>query len=289
MANRQSAAVPALLLCRGQFTTRGESSYNSRMELFDTHCHLDVEAFAPDRDKVLKRSRATGVRRMLVPAIEASAWPALVDLCRKEDGLYFALGLHPVFVDRHKDADLDSLQSTVDRERPVAIGEIGLDYFIKSLDQQRQQQLLEAQLAIARNADLPVILHVRKAHDRMLQTLRRQKLCGGIVHAFNGSEQQAQQYMDMGFCLGFGGMLTYARSHKIRHLAATLAREWLVLETDAPDMAVASHQGERNSPEYLPECVQALAEVRGEPVAEVARYTTENAIRVLGLNQGAPA
>lgn len=253
------------------------------MDLIDTHCHIDVEEFAADRDAVLARSRAAGVSRMLVPAVAARGWRFLLDLCRREAGLLPALGLHPVYLDRHTDADVAALAEWVGRERPVAVGEIGLDYFVEELDRQRQQALFEAQLQVARAADLPVILHVRKAHDQVLATLRRIRVRGGIAHAYNGSLVQAQQYIDLGFKLGFGGMLTYERSSKLRTLARELPLEALVLETDAPDLTVASHRGERNSPEYLPECLQALAEVRGESPAVVAQATTCNAEQVFGL------
>jgi TatD DNase family protein len=166
----------------------------------------------------------------------------------------------------------------------VAIGEIGLDYFIENLDRDRQQELFETQLRIAREADLPVIVHVRKAHDQVLKTLRRIQVRGGIIHAFNGSLQQGEQYLELGFRLGFGGTLTYEGSKRIRRLARDLPLSAIVLETDAPDIAVASHRGERNSPEYLPECLAALAEVRGEDPAFLAQATGRNAEAVLGLH-----
>lgn len=254
------------------------------MELIDTHCHIDVEEFAADRAAVLARSRQAGVTRLVVPAVMAGGWRHLLDLCRREPGLLPALGLHPVYLDRHRDADVEALADWVAREQPVAVGEIGLDYFVTGLDRKRQQFLFEAQLGIARDADLPVILHVRKAHDQVLATLKRSRVRGGIAHAFNGSLQQAQQYIDLGFKLGFGGMLTYARSNKLRALARALPLEALVLETDAPDMTVAAHHGERNSPEYLPDCLQALAEVRDADPEAIALATSRNAERALNLN-----
>ena len=253
------------------------------MELIDTHCHIDVEEFDADRDAVLAHSRHAGVTRMLVPAVLARGWPFLLDLCRREAGLLPALGLHPVYLDQHSDADVAALAEWVERERPVAVGEIGLDYFVEDLDRQRQQALFEAQLQVARAAGLPVILHIRKAHDQVLATLKRIRVRGGIAHAYNGSLQQAQQYIDLGFKLGFGGMLTYERSSKLRALASELPLDALVLETDAPDLTVASHRGERNSPEYLPECLRALAEMRGESPETIALATTRNAEQVLGL------
>ncbi len=254
------------------------------MELFDSHCHIDVEEFDADRDTVLQRTRQAGVTRMLVPAVHRQGWRFLLDYCQVNPGLYPALGLHPVYLQQHRDEHISELAQWVEQEKPLAIGEIGLDYFVTELDRERQQTLFEAQLEIARDANLPVALHVRKAHDQILNTLKRIRVRGGFSHAFNGSEQQAQQYIDLGFKLGFGGMLTYERSSKIRHLAKVLPLDAIVLETDAPDMTVAAHRGERNSPEYLPDCLQALSDVRQEDPESIARQTTHNAMQVLGLN-----
>lgn len=254
------------------------------MELIDTHCHLDLPAFDVDRDAVLERSRARGVLTMVVPGVQAADWDGLLGLCRKEAGLYPALGLHPVYLEQHRlNEDIRQLEARLGAERPVAVGEIGLDFAVAGLDRERQQALFEAQLECARNADLPVILHVRKAHDRVLATLKRIRVRGGIAHAFNGSLQQAAQYRELGFRLGFGGMLTYERSTRLRALAHALPLDAIVLETDAPDMTVVQHHGERNSPEYLPYCLEALAKVRNEPVERVARQTTRNARDVFGL------
>jgi TatD DNase family protein len=253
------------------------------MRLIDTHCHLDVEEFAADRDAVVARARAAGVSDFVIPGIYREEWPQLIAFCRSGPGLHPALGLHPVYLARHTEADLAELPVWVEREQPLAIGEIGLDFQLRDLDRVRQQEVLERQLAVAREFRLPVLLHVRKAHDEMLRTLRRAKLDGGICHAFNGSLQQAQQYLDLGFKLGFGGMLTYERSNKLRALARALPLNALVLETDAPDLTVASHRFERNSPEYLPEILQALAGVREADPAVVAAATSANAREVLGL------
>ena len=253
------------------------------MELIDTHCHLDVGAFEADRDVVLAASRDAGVRGIVVPAIAAPGWSALRALCATHADLHPAYGLHPVFIADHGDGDLAALEAQLDAGDAVAVGEIGLDHFVPGLDRDRQRALLDAQLAIAATAGLPVLLHVRKAHDAMLAALRRARVPGGIAHAFNGSLEQAGRYLDLGFRLGFGGMLTFERSRKLRALARDLPPEALVLETDAPDLAVASHRGERNSPAYLPEVLAALAEVRDEAAEAVAAQTTRNAREALRL------
>jgi TatD DNase family protein len=257
--------------------------YNFVMLLIDTHCHLDVEEFAPDRMEVIARARAAGVGEIVVPGIYREEWADVETLCANDPGLHPALGLHPAYLDRHREADVSELRERVAHARPVAIGEIGLDHFVKGLDRTRQLALFESQLHVARDHLLPVLLHVRKAHDEVLAALRRQDIRGGICHAFNGSLQQAEKYLERGFRLGFGGMVTYQRSNRLRGLARDLPLEAIVLETDAPDMTVASHRFERNSPEYLPEVAAALAEIRGVDVDTVARTTTANARAVLGL------
>ncbi len=232
---------------------------------------------------MLAVSRAVGVTGIVVPAVAAAGWPGVGTLCSAHADLHAAYGLHPVYVAEHADADLGALEKTLARGDAVAVGEIGLDHAVPGLDRDRQRVLFEAQLAIAAAAGLPVLLHVRKAHDTVLAALRRARVIGGIAHAFNGSLQQAGHYLDLGFRLGFGGMLTYERSRRLRALASALPPEALVLETDAPDLVVASHRGKRNSPAYLPEVCAALAGVRGCSPAEAAALTTRNARAVLRL------
>jgi TatD DNase family protein len=258
-------------------------AYNIFMDLIDTHCHLDVADFDPDRARVLQNARAGGVHGIVIPGVTAAGWAGLHALCEHEPDLYPAYGLHPVYLDAHHEGDTDRLREYLAQGGAVAVGEIGLDYYLKDLDRARQQSLFEAQLELARDARLPVILHVRKAHDLVLETLRRIRVTGGIAHAFNGSLQQAERYIELGFMLGFGGMLTYERSSKLRALAAALPAQALVLETDAPDLVVQRHRGERNSPEYLTDCLAALAEVRNEAPEDLARQTTANARAVLRL------
>ena len=253
------------------------------MDLIDTHCHLDCPEFDPDRAAVLARARAVGVTDLVIPAITRAGWPGLLDLCAADPGLHPALGLHPVYLDAHDASDLGALERAVADRRPVALGEIGLDFFVAGLDRERQQRLFEAQLVIARDAGLPVLLHVRRAHAEVLAVLGRIRVRGGIAHAFSGGLAEARRYGELGFALGFGGMLTFERSTRLRRLAAALPPAAVVLETDAPDLTVAAHRGERNSPEYLPDVLAALAEVRGEDPAQVAARTSATARAVLGL------
>ncbi len=249
--------------------------------LIDTHCHLDVAEFDPDRLAVLQRTRAAGVSALVIPGIHREGWAGLLALCADHADLYPALGLHPLTLDQHQWSDLLILEEWLAVTQPLAIGEIGLDYFQKDgPDPDGQRAYFEAQLSIARAAGLPVLLHVRRAHDEVLAILARLRVTGGIAHAFNGSLEQARRYGDLGFCLGFGGMITFERSTRLRRLAKNLPLNALVLETDAPDLTVASHQGERNSPEYLPEILASLAAIRHEDPQTLAMATTANAWRV---------
>lgn len=253
--------------------------------LFDSHCHLDFPAFDADRQDVIRACREAGLAGIVVPGVTAATWPRLLEVVAGEPGfLHAALGLQPLFLDEHRDADLKALRAAVETHQPVAVGEIGLDYYDKRLERGRQRELFRAQLAIAREADLPVILHVRKAHEEVLGTLRQARVCGGVAHAFNGSLQQARRYIDLGFKLGIGGAMTHERARKLRAMVRELPLEAMVLETDAPDMAPAGHRGERNSPAYLPEVVAALSELRGEAPEALARATSRNVQDVFKLN-----
>ena len=255
------------------------------MQITDSHCHIDVADFEADRDAVLADCRAQGVSRIVVPGVAAPGWDKLLRLCRQQPGLYPALGLHPIYLDQHGENDLEMLaQRLAEESDVVAVGEIGLDFYLPELDRQRQIALFEAQLVIAVKADLPVILHVRKAHDQVISILKRLRPKGGIAHAFNGSLEQAQHYIELGFKLGFGGMMTYKRATRLRQLAKQLPLETIVLETDAPDMSGEICHGQRNSPQYLPQYLQALAQIRDDSVEHIAAVTTENVVAVLALN-----
>ncbi len=245
--------------------------------MIDTHCHLDFAAFDADRDEVFERAKISGLTGFVIPAVKQSSWQALIKLCAQYDNVYYALGLHPIFIREHQADDVQLLRDSVESSQPVAIGEIGLDFYDRSLALEKQLDLFERQLAVACDVQLPVILHVRKAHQEVLACLEKFPVTGGVVHAFNGSMQIAERYMEHNFKFGFGGMLTYERSSKLRKLAKQLPLESIVLETDSPDMTVEAHRGQRNSPEYLPDCLAALAQVREMDIDVVAEQTTHNA------------
>ena len=253
------------------------------MQLFDTHCHIDLPEFDQDREQVLAAAAKQGINMIMVPAITQAYWYKLLEICADHDQLYPALGLHPMYLSEHKKADLRLLESALAETSSAAMGEIGLDFYVKDLDRGAQIELLDAQFSIARSADLPVILHCRKAYDDLIQLLGKHDLKGGITHAFNGSLQQAEKLIDLGFKLGFGGTLTYKRSTKLRKLAQQLPLECMVLETDSPFMTVSQHQGERNSPAYLPYILQSLSKIKNESTERIALQTYQNSLEVFSI------
>ncbi len=261
----------------------------------DTHCHLDAAEFDPDRAEVVQRARAAGVHQMVLPGVAVAHIEALQRLARGE-GLPYALGIHPLYVDQAGPDDLQILRQALQASRSdpllAAVGEIGLDHFVPGLDRARQQDFYLAQLRLAREFDLPVILHVRRSADALLHGLRRLPVRGGIAHAFNGSDPQAQAFVARGFKLGFGGAMTFERALRIRELARTLPLSALVLETDAPDIPpqwlyrtaaqrAAGQPNGRNEPAELPRLGECLAALRGMPVAELADGTSANAREAL--------
>ncbi|WP_299452425.1 TatD family hydrolase [uncultured Pigmentiphaga sp.] len=258
--------------------------------LIDTHCHLDAAEFDADRREVARQAREAGVRAIVIPAVARENFEAVRELAHEIDGAY-ALGIHPMYVRHAQEGDLDRLREAVmrafDDPRFVAVGEIGLDFFVaeiaSGLERERQEHFYQVQLKLAAEFGLPVLLHVRRSQDVLLKYLRRIDVPGGIAHAFNGSRQQADLFVQRGFALGMGGEMTYERSRNIRRLAGEMELSALVLETDAPDIPPAwlPRDDRRNAPAELPRMAQVLAGLRGVSVDAIAAATTANACRVL--------
>jgi TatD DNase family protein len=272
-------------------------------DFIDTHCHLDAWETDAEAIEVALRARSVGVRHCVIPAVEAANFERVRALAHASGNSY-CLGIHPLYVPTASVHDLQKLrdQLTLHRgdARLVAVGEIGLDFFVPSLTQpamrDKQEHFYRAQLRMAREFDLPVVLHVRRSADRLLKHLRElaspERPWSGIAHAFNGSEVQAQAFMKLGFKLGFGGAVTYERALQLRHLATTLPLDALVLETDAPDIpphwlyATAAQRAQgvaqgRNTPGELPRIAEDLAQLRGLTHATLARATLDNACAAL--------
>ena len=265
--------------------------------LIDTHCHLDAPEFDADRPAVIERARQAGVRGIVIPAVMRANFAVVRDLAHATPGACYALGIHPLYVDRSDEADLDALDAALaaarDDPRLVAIGEIGLDFFVPAFNtpelRVRQERFYTRQLDLARRHGLPVLLHVRRSQDTLLKHLRRRPPIGGIAHAFNGSFQQAEQFIAQGFALGMGGAMTFERALQIRRLAAEFPAEALVLETDAPDIPPAwlgrgpdgRPRPARNEPAETAGIARTLAELRGVETETLVGQCFANGCRVL--------
>lgn len=251
--------------------------------LIDSHCHLDASEFDADRARVVANASAAGVTRQIVPAITAGSWPKLREVCAMAPGLHPAYGLHPMYLGQHLQTHLTDLRAWLERERPVAVGECGLDYFVEGLDPRQQQVYFDGQLALAREFDLPVIVHARRAVDAVIAAIRKIGGLRGVVHSFSGSHEQARQLWQLGFLVGLGGPVTYERANRLRRLAATMPLEYLLLETDAPDQPDSGIRGQRNEPARLVTVRDTIAALRGIDADEVASTTTRNAERLFRL------
>jgi len=272
--------------------------------LIDTHCHLDADEFGGTQADIVRDAQLAGVSRIVVPAVARANFDSVRSLCEQYPSCAPAYGIHPMYTDtaicphpsplpqvgegandslrEYKINDLLVLRDYLQQHRPIAVGEIGMDFFINHYDQARQEFFFVEQLKLACEFDLPVLLHIRKATDTILKHLRQHKVKGGIAHAFNGSRQQADEFIKLGFKLGFGGAMTYLRATKLRELATTLPLDSIVLETDAPDIPPDFlERGQPNKPEYVSRIAHTLATLRNMSLEEIAQATTANAFAVL--------
>ena len=250
--------------------------------LIDSHCHLDALEFNQEQDIIVKLALEHGVEKIIVPAVNRKSFDDVINLRKKFPNCFYALGFHPMYINDMKDDDLDTLQTYLKTYEPVAVGEIGLDFFVTKDNQSLQEEIFVTQLKVASKFDLPVIMHVRQAIDDVLKNLRRYPVKGGIAHAFNGSMQQAHAFIELGFKLGFGGAMTYKRATHIQALAKSLPIESIVLETDAPDIPPSwlGHKG-RNSPKELNQIAIFFAELRGMDLTSVIEISHQNTLDAL--------
>ncbi len=253
------------------------------MQLVDSHSHFDAAEFDADRAEAHARAVAAGVAIQIVPAVNAAGWPKLRQVCADLPGLWPAYGLHPMYLDAHRPEHLRELRAWIERERPVAVGECGLDYFVEGLDAEAQAFYFDGQLRLAREFDLPVIVHARRAVDAVIAAVRRIGGLRGVVHSFSGSAEQAAQLHRLGFLLGIGGPATYERAARLRGIVAGMPLEQLLLETDSPDQPDAAHRGQRNEPAHLVEVLDAVAALRRMPRDALAAATRDNAARLFNL------
>ena len=291
--------LPGECFCSAASDTMHASMYS----WIDSHCHLDAPEFDADREQVRVRARQSGVAVCVVPAVTADNFDTVRKLAHQFGDAY-ALGIHPLYVPQAQDSDLALLDSQLllyrNDPRLVAVGEIGLDYFVPALcappQRERQEYFYQEQLRLAARHGLPVILHVRRSADQLLRSLRRLLPRGaawsGIAHAFSGSLQQANGFLQLGFKLGFGGAMTHGRALQLRRLASSLPLDVLVLETDAPDIPphwmyrTAAERGAgatqgRNEPGQLPRVAAELAALRAIDVGALAAATRQNTVAAL--------
>ena len=258
----------------------------------DTHCHVDALEFQDILMEMMVRTAGEGVQAILLPTVQASDWDQATSLVNQYSkqipGLVYTLGIHPLYVQKAKESDIDFLkiqiEKSLDDPRFVGVGEIGLDYFVEGLDPIRQEYFFHAQLDLAEQFQLPVILHVRRSQDAILKALRKRKVTSGIAHAFNGSHQQAEQFIELGFKLGFGGAATYDRALQIRRLLQEMPLECIVTETDSPDIPPAwlkEEGGKFNEPALLPRIASQLAKIRGVSDEVFACAVWQNAMEAL--------
>jgi TatD DNase family protein len=252
----------------------------------DTHCHFDFPPFVDDAAASVARAADQHVRQIIIPAVTADRFDRVLALANQHDALFAALGLHPLFITQHDDAALSQLADCLKQPHPrlVAIGEVGLDLYMENPHFERQRALLEDQLHLAKQANLPVILHSRRTHDQLFSLLRKRALpATGVVHGFAGSLAQAQAFVKLGYAIGVGGTITYERAQKTRNTIAALPLSCLLLETDAPDMPLAGYQGQPNRPERAALVFETLCQLRPEPPEAIAAALNANTRRIFNL------
>nr|WP_242533218.1 TatD family hydrolase [Niveibacterium umoris] len=249
--------------------------------MIDTHIHLDATEYAETRNKVIEDARATGVATFVLPGVSPANFAPVQALAEQHQDVVPAYGIHPLYVGDTDESGLEQLRAQLQNGGAVAVGEIGLDYFVADADRTRQEAFYVAQLKLAREFGLPVLLHIRRAQDDVLKHLRRITVRGGIAHAFNGSRQQADTFIAMGFKLGFGGAMTYDGSSRIRALVRDLPLEAIVLETDGPDIPPAWRPGGPSLPSELLRYASLVAELRGDTLERVIAQTGANAVAAL--------
>lgn len=254
-----------------------------QMRLIDTHCHFDEPDFGADRESLVQQMQAVGVTDLVFPAVTAATWPRLKAICASSPHFHASYGLHPIYLAQHRPEHVQELRGWLESEQPVAVGECGLDFYLPELNVQQQEELFVAHLQLAREFDLPLIIHARRSVDIIIKHIRRFPGSSGVIHSFAGSQQQADTFIKLGFCLGVGGTCTYPRANRLRTILAEVPLEMLLLETDAPDQPDSQWRGKRNDPTRLPVIAATLAELRGDTIAHIADITTQNAQRLFRL------
>ncbi len=253
------------------------------MPLIDSHCHLDDDRFDRDRDGIVERARALGIEKFVIPSTTANRWPKVKQVAESYAGMYPTYGLHPMFIEQHQAAHLRELDEWLDREKPLAVGECGLDFYHSRVDEKWQLQLFCEQLQLAKNHRLPVIVHVRKAMDQVIRLVKKNSPISGVIHSFSGSLQQALQLIDFGFKLGIAATVGFERAKKLRAVVARVPDHGLLLESDAPDQPGVNHRGELNEPAYIVEHLETIAALRETSEPELIELLQRNSVELFNF------
>lgn len=252
-------------------------------KLIDSHCHLDFEVFDDDREKVLQRAKDHNISDIVIPGTEKKYWERINQLCTKHSQLHACYGLHPYWIKSHDKQDVTALDNYISHNPAIALGECGLDFRAEQADKKTQLFFFEAQLAIAENCQLPVVIHSVRATEIVIQTIKKYKNIKGMIHSYSGSAEQALQLIDLNFHISLGGSVTYDNAKKIRATAKSIPLTSLLIETDSPDQADQKNFGKRNEPAYLINTVNTIAELRQVSAEVIAEQTTINAKKLFTL------
>ncbi len=251
--------------------------------MIDSHCHLDFKAFDSDRLQVVERAQQVGVEKIIVAGISQATWPRLKKISESYQSTLACYGLHPYFIDQHEWHHLDDLKYFLQQNKAIGLGECGLDFYLKSLDKKKQHIFFEAQLDLAQELELPVVIHSRKANQDVLRAIKKRPSLSGMMHSFSGSIEVAKQFIDAGFYISLGAVLTFEKAVKIRKLAQQLPLDALLVESDAPDQSGLKHHKQRNEPAYIVETIKTIAELKNITEEEVSAASQDNAISLFSL------
>jgi len=251
--------------------------------IIDSHCHLDFKVFNTDREQVIERARKVGVSKIIIPGVMRKTWPDIKLCCENHAELYPCYGLHPYFIDQHNESDIQNLRNYIESNPPIAIGECGLDFYLKNLDQDKQLFYFEQQLDIALEFNLPVVIHARKSTEAVINDIAKRPGLKGMIHSYSGSYEQAIKLISLNFYLSFGGPISYEKSSRLRNIVKSLPLDSLLVETDAPDQPTSNAPSRRNEPSFITEVIKHIARLHSTTEEEVARITSENAKKLFQL------
>ncbi len=251
--------------------------------IIDSHCHIDFDVFNNDRQQVLQRANCVNIKKIIVPGVMKNTWHKIKSCCENHSELYPCYGLHPYYINHHKSQHLDDLENYIENNNPVAVGECGLDFYLKDLDIETQNFYFEQQLDIAQNFNLPVVIHARKSTEAVIKAIKKHTGLRGMIHSYSGSYEQAIQLIKLGFYLGFGGPITYKKSTRLHKLVTQLPLESILVETDAPDQPGESASGKRNEPAFIIETINAIANLHSTNSENISDITTNNARELFKL------